>query len=80
MANIKFARKNETVILPSKRDEDMGYDIYANFEEPYLIIKPRNVVLIPTGLYSACDEDYGFILKERGSTGTKGMAVRCGIN
>lgn len=76
---IKFAKGNPTVIIPTKREEDMGYDIYANFEEDYILIPPHKVVGIPTNLHSAFSKDFGIILKERGSTGTKGMAVRCGV-
>lgn len=74
-----FARKNETVILPTKKDENAGYDIYANFEENYIAIPAHKTVLIPTGLYSACSKDYYIQLLERGSTGTKGIAQRCGV-
>lgn len=76
---INFAKGHPSVIIPSKRDEDMGYDIYANFEQDYLLLPPHEVVLVPTNLYSAFSQEYGVILKERGSTGTKGMAVRCGV-
>lgn len=76
---IIFARENDTVIIPSKRDEDGGFDIYANFKEDYMIIPPHEVVMIPTGLASAFSPDYRIVLKERGSTGSKGMAVRAGI-
>lgn len=74
-----FARKNETVILPTKNDENAGYDIYANFEEDYMVIPPHTTKMIPTGLYSACSKDYYIQLLERGSTGTKGIAQRCGV-
>jgi dUTP pyrophosphatase len=40
---------------------------------------PHQTKMIPTGIASACDNNYCFILKERGSTGTKGIAQRCGI-
>ena len=30
---IYFAKDREDVIIPTKRDEDAGYDIYANFLE-----------------------------------------------
>ena len=76
---IYFAKMNETVIIPSKRTEDVGYDIYANFEEECIIIEPHQVALIPTGLVSAFSPKWGVILKERGSTGTKGMEQRCGV-
>lgn len=76
---VKFAKVRPTAIIPTKREEDAGYDIYANFEEDYMLINPHDTVMIPTGIASVCDTNYCFILKERGSTGTKGMAQRCGI-
>ena len=76
---IYFAKTNPNAIIPTKRDEDAGYDIYPCFEEEYMRILPHETVMIPTGIASACDSDYCFVLKERGSTGTKGIAQRCGI-
>lgn len=74
-----FAKLNPNAKIPSKREEDAGLDIYACFTEPYIFIYPHRTKLIPTGIASVCDKDYCFILKERGSTGTKGMAQRCGV-
>lgn len=79
MNNIYFAKTNPKAHIPTKRAEDAGYDIYACFEEDYIEIKPHETKMIPTGIASACSPDYCFILKERGSTGSKGMAQRCGI-
>ena len=76
---IKFAKIRPTATIPTKRDEDAGYDIYADFEQDYISIAPHDTKLIPTGLASACSSDYYFELKERGSTGTKGIAQRCGV-
>ena len=76
---VKFAKVRPTAKIPTKRVEDAGYDIYADFEEPFILINPHETVMIPTGIASACDTDYCFVLKERGSTGTKGMAQRSGI-
>ncbi|MGL5767875.1 MAG: hypothetical protein ACRCX8_19745 [Sarcina sp.] len=75
---IYFAGMNETVIIPSKEAENAGYDVYANFEEDFMVIPSHETVMIPTGLISACDSKYYFQLFERGSTGTKGIAQRCG--
>lgn len=77
--NIKFAKVRPDAIIPSKRNEDMGYDIYACFDEDYMVINPHETKLIPTGIASACDPGYGFLLFERGSTGSKGIARRCGV-
>ena len=79
MVDVKFAKVKPDAIIPSKRDEDMGFDIYACFYEDYMVIEPHETKLIPTGLASACDPGYGFILFERGSTGSKGIARRCGV-
>ena len=76
---VKFAKVRPTAKIPTKRVEDAGYDIYADFEEPFILINPHETVMIPTGIASVCDSDYCFILKERGSTGSKGMGQRCGL-
>lgn len=76
---IKFAKIRGDAIIPSKKDEDMGFDLYANFTEDYIYIMPHETKLIPTGIASACEKDYGLVLFERGSTGSKGMARRCGV-
>ena len=79
METIKFAKVKENAIIPTKTNENMGYDIYACFDEDYIEIRPHETKLIPTGIASCCSDDYGFIIKERGSTGSQGIAVRCGV-
>lgn len=79
MVEVKFAKIRPEAIIPSKLDEDMGFDIYACFEEDYMAIKPHETKLIPTGIASSCDSEYGFVLRERGSTGSKGIALRAGV-
>lgn len=79
MEKIYFAKVNEKAIIPSKRAEDGAFDIYACFDEDFLIIYPHETKMIPTGLASAFSQDYVAILKERGSTGSKGIGQRCGV-
>lgn len=79
ITTVKFAKIKPNAIIPTKRPEDAGYDVYPCFDEDYIIIKPHTTVIIPTGIASVCDTDYCFVLHERSSTGTKGMAQRCGI-
>lgn len=74
-----FAKVKEDAIIPSKDYENAGYDIYANLEENEIFIQPNEVKLIPTGIASAMSPKYVLIVKERGSTGTKCMAVRSGV-
>lgn len=79
VTEVKFAKVHPKAIIPSKRDEDMGFDIYACFDEDYIVINPHETKLIPTGIASACNPKYGFLVFERGSTGSKGIARRCGV-
>ena len=79
MTKIKFAKVKEDAKIPTKRVEDAAFDIYACFEEDYIKIPAHTTVLVPTGIASACDADYCIILKERGSTGSKGLGVHAGV-
>ena len=76
---IYFAKMKEGAIIPSKRMEDGAFDIYACFDEDYIEIAPHETKMIPTGLASAFSPSYVAIIKERGSTGTKGMGQRSGV-
>ncbi|WP_143322993.1 dUTP pyrophosphatase [Clostridium sp. HBUAS56010] len=76
---ILWAKVKPDATIPTKRDEDAGYDIYPCFEEDCIIIPPHETKLISTGIASAFSKDYVAVLKERGSTGTKGIAQRSGI-
>ena len=78
-ATIKFTKLHSDAIIPNKRVEDMGLDLYACFDEEFRVIAPHETALIPTGLAYAISNDYGLIVKERGSTGSKGMAIRMGV-
>lgn len=79
MMKLYWAKVKEEAIIPSKRIEDAGYDLYPCFEQDYIEIQPNETKLIPLGVASAFDPQYVMILKERGSTGTKGMAQRAGV-
>lgn len=77
--DVRFAKVREDGIIPSKREEDSCYDIYASMGDSFVyVIKPHETIKIPTGIASVVPIGYGFDLEERGSTGTIGMAQRCG--
>lgn len=76
---IFFSKTRKNAVIPTKRREDAGFDFYACFDEDAIEIKPNHTVTIPTGIATCCDVDYFYLAKERGSTGTKGMALRCGV-
>lgn len=79
MNNIKFAKVKENAIIPTKRDEDAGFDLYACFDEDYIIINSLETKLIPTGIAVAIPTDYYFQIEERGSTGSKGIKKSAGV-
>lgn len=74
-----FAKVKVDAIIPSKRDEDAGYDLYPCFEEGFMQIEPMHTKLVPLGIASAFDSNYVMLLKERGSTGSIGLAQRAGV-
>jgi dUTP pyrophosphatase len=76
---IQFAKVRPDAIIPSKREEDGAYDIYACFDEEELIIEPNQIKLIPTGIASAFDKKYRIVFQERGSTGVIGLKINAGL-
>ncbi len=76
---IFFSKVKANAIIPGKRSEDAGYDIYACLEQEYIKLEPHQTAVLPTGIASACSPEYYFQLAERGSTGVKGIGQRSGI-
>jgi dUTP pyrophosphatase len=76
---IIFARIKPGAVIPTKRAEDAAMDVYACFDAPHVIVEPNHTVNIPTGIISAFPSNVAAILKERGSTGSKGIGLRCGV-
>lgn len=63
--------------LPSKRPSDSGFDIYT--VENNVWLKPHETRLFSTGLACAIPECHWLRAVDRGSTGSKGIHVHCGI-
>jgi dUTP pyrophosphatase len=76
---VYFAKLYQEAVIPSKRYEDAGYDIYGCWADENVVIQPHETVMLPTGIASAFQPDYVMILKERGSTGTRGIGQRSGV-
>ena len=64
--------------MPTKRDEDAGFDIYSDSAED-IILKPNETKFFSTGLRSAFPSNFWVEIKERGSTGAVGLSVRSGV-
>ena len=76
--DLAFAKVRSDAIIPTKDEENAGRDVYANFEEDYMIIPPHTTKLIPTGIASALHSKYEIRLRDRGSNGSKGIHVNAG--
>lgn len=79
MNKVFFSRTKPDAIIPSKRDEDAGYDLYACFEENEIVINPGGIAIVPTGIATAFSSNMVLFVKERSSTGSIGLALRMGV-
>lgn len=79
MKSIMFAKLKDSAVIPTKREEDSDYDLYACFDEEELVIPPFSTVLIPTGIISAFDSSLGVKFEERGSNTKWCGIVQAGV-
>lgn len=75
----KVKKLKKDAVIPCKRDEDAGFDLYGLFEDDFEIFMPGDIKLIPTGISIEFPNDWVFYVAERGSTGSKGISRRCGV-
>lgn len=75
---ILFAKLNERAIIPTKRVEDAGYDLYALIDKN-IVLKSGGIYKFKTGICSAFGNEYVVLAQERGSTGTICASLRCGV-
>lgn len=79
MTKLYFCKDDKRAIIPTKRKEDAGYDLYMLPTEEPLYIAPGETMLLDTGIKAAFSSDYVLLGRERGSTGTKGMRFGAGV-
>lgn len=75
---ICFARLHPNALLPEKRQEDAGYDLFATVGND-LVLPPHQAVKVSTGIASAFPRDYVAVIKERSGLGAKNVGVRGGV-
>lgn len=73
---IKWYPCKDKAIIPTKRKSDSGFDVYAT--EP-VTIPAHTTVMISTGLKVILPDHIWLRAADRGSTGSKGLHVHCGI-
>lgn len=75
--HIRWHKTRPDAIIPTKRNEDAGFDLYTNEE---ITLKPFEKHLFSTGIqYCIVVDDYWLKVEDRGSTGSKGLHVHCGV-
>jgi len=77
--NIYFSKTSDKAVVPSKRSEDAGFDLYSCFDESEIVLQRNEIKLIPTGIATAFSPNYVLFVKERSSTGSIGLSVRMGV-
>jgi dUTP pyrophosphatase len=75
----KFKKFNDGAVTPSKKSEDAGYDLYGIFKEDFFLLKKSEIKLISIGIGIQIPNNWVFMIKERSSTGSNGIAARSGI-
>ena len=73
-----FAKLDEKAIIPTKNDEDAGYDVYGCFDDDF-IIESLQTRLVPTKLACAMSPKYYIQIEERSSSGSKGIKKSAGV-
>lgn len=76
---IYFAKMRPDAIIPTKKDEDAGYDLYACFDEDYFVIEPLETRPVPTGIAAGFSSKYYAQIEERSGTGKLGIKKSSGV-
>ena len=76
---IYFAKIKPNAVLPTKKQEDAGFDVYACFDEDFFVIEPGATRPVPTGIASAFSSKYYMQVEERSSTGKIGVKKSSGV-
>jgi len=76
--SLYFAKLDEKAIIPTKNDEDAGYDLYACVDED-VVLEQTQTRFIPTKIACAMSSKYYLQIEERSSTGSKGIKKSAGV-
>ena len=74
-----FAKIRETARVPSKRDEDAGFDLYADFAEDFFVIEAGETRAVPTGIAAAFSSKWYAQIEERSSMAKLGIKKSGGV-
>ena len=78
-SDLYFAKIREGAVIPSKKNEDAGYDVYACFDGDYFVIESGETKAIPTGIATAFSSKYYAQIEERSSMAKLGIKKSGGV-
>lgn len=78
-SELMFAKIRETAKVPGKRDEDAGYDLYADFESDFFVIGAGETKPVPTGIATAFSSRFYAQIEERSSMAKIGIKKSGGV-
>lgn len=76
---LKIARIRESARVPAKRDEDAGFDLYADFEDVFFVIGAGETRAVPTGIAAAFSSRFYAQVEERSSMAKIGIKKSGGV-
>lgn len=76
---LRFAKIRESARVPSKRDEDAGFDLYADFAEDFFVIGAGETRPVPTGIAAAFSNKWYAQVEERSSMAKIGIKKSGGV-
>lgn len=73
--NVQFAKIYPDAKIPTMRNDNMGLDVYVHFDKDYFVLEPHESFVFGTGIVSACDPSYGFVLKDNNILAQYGVTI-----
>lgn len=73
-----FAKTKQGAIIPTKRDEDGCYDLYACFDGEEIVIEPLTQMFVDSGIATAFDKKWRLAVRERGTNSKSRLIVMSG--
>lgn len=83
--DVLYSRENDECIIPTKRDEDAGYDLYVDpiwlkdNHDSVMVIGAHKTCAFDTGLRTVLPITHYAQIEERGSTGIRAMKFGAGV-
>lgn len=74
-----FAKTMETAIIPSKREEDAGYDIYVGDRTQTIVIAPNTLGTIDSGIATAYSDNYSTVAFDKSGFGKENIKICGGV-